>query len=207
MVKSKPKPSPFVLYVEGGGDRNPSLAAECRRAFQSLFERAGVSRKPRVVACGGRRHAYEQFCHGLNQGQEALLLVDAEALLDPTHANDYWGHLKAREGDGWERPSQATQNHVHLMVVCMETWLLSDQDALSSFFGQDFKPAALFAPDATLEQRDKQSVYRALADATRACRVRGAYGKGAHSFKLLATLDPQKLRVLPCARRFLDALL
>lgn len=34
------------LYVEGGGDKNPSLASECRRAFSKLFEKAGVTHKP-----------------------------------------------------------------------------------------------------------------------------------------------------------------
>lgn len=64
MVRGTKAPAPRKreLYVEGGGDKNPILASECRRAFSKLFEKAGVVHKPRVIACGGRKSAYDQFC-------------------------------------------------------------------------------------------------------------------------------------------------
>jgi hypothetical protein len=56
------KPTKRVLYVEGGGNHNSSLASECRKAFAKLLENADIEHKPRVVACGGRKRAYDQFC-------------------------------------------------------------------------------------------------------------------------------------------------
>ncbi len=53
-------PGKRELYVEGGGDKKPSLASECRRAFSKLFERDDITNKPRVIACGGRQRAYDQ---------------------------------------------------------------------------------------------------------------------------------------------------
>lgn len=54
---------PRKLFVEGGGNHNDALKTECRRAFTALLEKAGFKgRLPRVVACGSRRNAYEQFC-------------------------------------------------------------------------------------------------------------------------------------------------
>lgn len=93
-------PKARQLYVEGGGDKNPSLRTECRRAFSKLFEKAGITNKPRVIACGGRKSAYDQFCTALEEAEsEAWLLVDAEEVA-PCPPVDPWAHVKARPGDG-----------------------------------------------------------------------------------------------------------
>jgi len=60
------------LFVEGGGDSN-SLKTECRRGFTSFISKAGITRKPRIVACGSRRNAYESFCTEIANGGDALL--------------------------------------------------------------------------------------------------------------------------------------
>ena len=92
------------LFVEGGGD-NDALKSECRRAFQKLLERAGMKgRLPRVVACGGRRSAFEQFCTALSESDQegaVFLLVDAEA---PVTQQSPWDHVAQRKDDGWSRP-------------------------------------------------------------------------------------------------------
>ena len=67
------RPTRRVLYVEGGGDRNPSLASECRRAFSKLFEKAGIQRRPKVVACGGRQSAYDRFCTAHQSAEDGAL--------------------------------------------------------------------------------------------------------------------------------------
>jgi len=73
------KPRKRLLFVEGGGDKNPSLASECRRAFSKLFEKAGITLRPGVIACGGRKSAYDQFCAALaDDDADVWLLVDAE---------------------------------------------------------------------------------------------------------------------------------
>ncbi len=194
-----------ALYVEGGGDKNPSLASECRKAFSKLFEKAGITLKPRVIVCGGRKNAYDQFRHAQEAGDaEASLLVDAEALPALEPHDSPWDHVKKRLGDGWERPPNATDDQLHFMTVCMETWLIADLAALKDVFGPKLDASKL--PSAThLESTEKQAVFRALEAATKLTRA-GAYGKGAHSFRVLERVSPAAIRGLKWGKRFLDAM-
>ncbi|MEQ1504848.1 MAG: DUF4276 family protein [Myxococcota bacterium] len=195
---------PRELYVEGGGDRHPTLASECRKAFSKLFEAAGIEQKPRVIACGGRKSAYDAFCLALSEARaEVWLLVDAEDLPRPPSPSDPWTHVASRPGDRWAKPSSATDDQLHLMTVCTETWLLSDRDALTAVFGPKLDVNKLPAEGASLEKKSKAFVYDALAAATKGTPS-GEYGKGSHSFKVLAKVRPTKLRALPWAARFLD---
>ncbi len=184
---------PRKLFVEGGGNHNDALKTECRRAFTAFLERAGFKgRMPRVVACGGRRNAYEQFCTAIDGGEgSAILLVDAEA---PVVAGDPWQHVAQRPGDEWDRPAGATEDHLHLMVQCMEAWFLADRRALEKFFGQGFRGNALPAATCVPEDVDKLELYNRLKQATAKTKTKGTYNKGKHSFKLLATLDPSLVR-------------
>lgn len=190
------------LYVEGGGDKNPSLAAECRKAFSKLLEKAGVEKRPRIIACGGRKSAYDQFCGAVREDRsDAWLLVDAE---EPAPSGPFapWAHVKERSGDDWDRPEGVSDEQLQLMNVVMETWLLADRAALRKIFGPRLDEAKLLPEDRSLEAKDKDKVYAALEAATKPTPA-GGYGKGAHSFKVLAEVSPQKLRVLPWAERFL----
>ncbi|HKH47261.1 MAG TPA: DUF4276 family protein [Thermoanaerobaculia bacterium] len=179
--------------MEGGGNHNDALKTECRRAFTALLERAGFKgRMPRIVACGGRRNAYEQFCTAIDEGEaSAILLVDAEA---PVAAGDPWKHVAQRQGDQWDRPDGATEDHLHLMVQCMEAWFLADRRALREFFGQGFQENALPAVTCVPEDVGKPDLYKRLKQATAKTKAKGAYDKGKHSFKLLAMLDPDLVR-------------
>lgn len=95
----------------------------------------------------------------------------------------------------------------HLMVQCMEAWLLADRNTLKQFFGQGFKENALPAITNNLERTSKQQIYTALAAASRDCKTKNAYGKGEHSFKLLALTDPLKVvEASPWAKRFIETL-
>lgn len=184
---------PRKLFVEGGGNHNDALKTECRRAFTVLLERAGFkSRMPRVVACGGRRNAYEQFCTAIGEGEaSAILLVDAET---PVAVGDPWQHVAQHQGDQWDRPAGATEDHLHLMVQCMEAWFLADRPALREFFGQGFQENALPAVTCVPEDVGKSDLYKRLQQATSKTKTKGAYDKGKHSFKLLAMLDPNLVR-------------
>ncbi len=101
------------LYVEGGGD-NRSLQAPARRAFKSLFERAGLEgRLPAVIACGGRAEAFREFPKAMARGEHAALLVDSEeAVEEGSTAAD---HLARR--DRWR--DLGANERVHLMVQVM----------------------------------------------------------------------------------------
>jgi hypothetical protein len=200
MVKAKKR----ELYVEGGGDKNPSLASECRRAFSKLFERAGVVQRPKVIACGGRRRAYDQFCIAHDEAKaDVWLLVDAESLAPVGPPFDPWEHVRTQPGDGWERPPGANAEHLQLMNVCMETWLIADHEAVREVFGPKLDESKLPPEGPSLEERDKPMIYGALAAATRGTPS-GEYSKGSHAFKVLAEVSPDKLRALSWAGRFLD---
>ena len=174
------------LYVEGGGD-SKALRSQCRKGFQSFFEKAGLAGKmPSVVACGSRGNAYRDFKTAQGHEQIAALLVDAEGAVTTPGP---WQHLKAR--DGWDRPTDATDDQCHLMVQVMESWFLADPNALASFYGQGFRPRSL-SKNPNIEQVSKQDVLDGLAAATRDT-TKGRYDKGRDSYDILGSVDPSKV--------------
>lgn len=208
------------VFVEGGGDSN-DLKTACRKGFRTFFENAGIKRphQPTIVACGGRQNAFEDFCTALRNGDDAFLLVDSEesvaTALQPKDAEGRddldkwlpWIHLAQRRGDGWVKPANATDLQCHLMAECMESWFLADREELTIFFGQGFESNRLPAVGNAVESIPKQTVYSSLAKATAHCKKKAQYGKGEHSFKLLAAIDANKvIKASPWAKRLVDEL-
>ncbi|MCP4662278.1 MAG: DUF4276 family protein [bacterium] len=196
------------LFVEGGGNNNSALKTECRRALSKLLKAAGFEgRLPRIVPCGGRRHAYDQFCTAVQNLEEhdlAVLLVDSEVAVAESSP---WTHVKQREGDGWDKPDDASDDQLHLMVQCMEAWFLADREAMREFFGDGYREKALPPVTGQIENVSKTDMYSKLKAATKDTKTKGAYGKGEHSFKLLARLDPDLVRkASPWAERFFSTL-
>jgi len=191
------------LYVEGGGD-SEALHAECRQGFRTFLEKAGFKKRmPRIVACGGRRAAYDRFRTACGSNETALLLIDSE---DFVMEKSPWQHLAKRPGDGFAKPENVADDHCHLMVVCMESWFLADKEALARFFGTGFKATAL-PQNPNVEAARKEDIYARLERATARCEKRGPYGKGKHSFKILCLVAPDKAReASPWAKRFVDTL-
>jgi hypothetical protein len=195
------------VYVEGGGNNNKALTTRCREAFSEYFRKAGLAgRLPRIIAGGGRKRTYDDFCMAFEDPRNdafTVLLVDSE---DPVvEGAGPWTHLRNRQDDGWNRPAGATDEHVHLMVQCMEAWFLADRQTVSRFFGNGFRLSAL--PKRTdIEQIPKRDLLRGLQNAARNCRKRG-YDKGRDSFEILARLDPERVTgASPHARRLVDVL-
>lgn len=191
------------IYVEGGGDRR-RLRIKCRQGFSEFFERAGFTGKmPAITACGSRHDAFDDFCTGLRQRKAdefSVLLVDSEAPVD----TGVWAHLRSR--DEWSKPENATDEQAHLMVQCMETWLVADKDTLAEYFGPEFNMGAIPARD-DVEAIDKDEVFRALSAATLQCARKGQYDKGRHSFQILATIDPAVIeKKSPHAARLMEML-
>ena len=182
------------VYVEGGGNNNRALAARCREAFSEFFRKAGLAgRMPRVIAGGGRKQAYDDFCVAFGDPKNdafTVLLVDSE---DPvTEGVGAWTHLRNRQGDEWGKPAGATDEHAHLMVQCMEAWFLADRETLTAVFGTGFGPNALPGQATDVEPISKQDVIAGLQNAARRCRTRG-YDKERDSFRILQRLDPDKV--------------
>lgn len=182
------------VYVEGGGNGNKALKAECRQAFRTFFERAGLAgRLPRVVAGGGRQQTYDDFCTAFRKtGDDAfiVLLVDSE---DAVRQGDSpWTHLRNREADGWRKPDGATDEQAHLMVQCMEAWFLADRPALAEYFGRGFRANVLPGQN-NVEQVPKADVFAGLDSAVQGCGGRRRYTKGRDSFRILTSLEPARV--------------
>jgi len=192
------------VYVEGGGDSN-IMRTKCRKGFTEFFLKAGLSgRMPRIVACGSRNQAYEDFCTAVHVGKEEIpvLLVDSEGPTLPSKSP--WQHLHSR--DGWHCPDDVKQGQVQLMVQCMETWFLADRNALATFYGQGFKAGAL-PSRSDIENVSKNDLFDGLSRATRNSQSKGQYEKR-HSFDLLSMIDPDKLRsASPHAEKLISALI
>ncbi len=207
------------LYVEGGGDA-AALKVACRAGFSAFLTKAGLAgRMPSIVACGGRQDAYESFCTAIKNGESAMLLVDSEEAVfsaaqlgDASRLDDRckwqpWQHLNQRKGDGWDKPINTANTDCHLMVQVMETWFLADRETLKSYFGHEFKDNYLPNVSHALEDIPKKQVFESLKNATQQCKSKGEYGKGAHSFELLARIDPAKVTAAsPWALRFVEQL-
>lgn len=197
---------PVKLFVEGGGNNNHELKTQCRKAFAQLLERAGLKgRLPRIVACGSRQAAYNHFCATVGDKNEVtLLLVDAEA---PVTGKSPWEHVAKREGDKWEKPIGATDEQLHLMVQCMEAWFFADRAALKKYFDNGFNENSLPNPTVSIESISKADLFDRLKRATKETKTKGAYEKGAHSFKVLEHVDPSRVRkASPWAERFFSTL-
>lgn len=180
------------IYVEGGGNHCRELSRECRRGFSRFFENAGFRGcMPKVIACGSRSQAYDDFCTALKSarpGEFIVLLVDSEAHV----TSQPWQHLRNRLDDKWERPANASDENVGLMVQCMETWFLADLDTLREFFQKGFNEGSLPAGN-ELEAIPKNDVLQGLVQATRQCGTRRMYAKGYRSYELLERIRPDSV--------------
>jgi hypothetical protein len=179
------------IYVEGGGDTNDTLT-RCREGFRKFFDKLlGDCSKPKVIACGGRKKAFDLWQQNLNvPGVFCILLVDSEEPVQD--GKGPWQHLAQRKGDGWSKPPGITDDHCHLIVPCMEAWLIADVQALAAYYNGGFNAKKL-PQQRNIEEIPKEDLYKKLADATRATKKKGTYGKGAHSFDLLGLIDPGKV--------------
>ena len=162
------------VYVEGGGDRR-ELRARCRKGFTCFFRKTALAGKmPRVVPCGGRHKTYDKFRTAIAHAEAdvfIVLLVDSE---EPVTACP-WRHVRGR--DNWRKPPNATDNNIHLMVQCMESWFLADTEALASYFGNGFARNAL-PGHAKVEDVSKTALMESLKRATRASVPKGKYSQG-----------------------------
>jgi hypothetical protein len=178
------------VYVEGGGDVR-SQQARLRLGFANLFKSLlGGLPQPKVIACGGRSKAFEDFKDGLRKHADSLclLLVDSEAPV--AEGASSWEHVRQRVGDGWVRPEVAGDDQLFFMAQAMEAWLIADVEALTKFYGQKFR-AQDIPTRANVEEVPKRDLFDGLARATRETRT--AYCKS-DGLVLIGKISAAKVR-------------
>ena len=194
----------LAVYMEGGGETAEAKAAIRQGMGEFLnFLRESARRKRwhwKVVPCGSRVQARDAFLNARNQEPDthAILLVDAEAVVTTGPKQ----HLATR--DDWHLPG-VPEPDIHLMAQVMETWIVSDPEALQAFYGHGFNGGAL-PQHADLEKVDKAQVAQSLESATKNTQ-KGRYHKIRHASRLLERVRPDTVRAR-CAHceRFLSAI-
>jgi Domain of unknown function (DUF4276) len=191
------------IYVEGGGE-GKDLKSKCREGFQKFIQASGnfEGRMPRIVACGGRNEAFNDFttAHKLASKEFVALLVDSEDVVK--NVEEPWQHLKLR--DNWGQPTGATNEQVLLMTTSMETWIIADRVTLHNYFGAELQETALPALN-NLESKSRKDIFNQLVHATRNCK--NAYQKGERSFDILGKINPSVIKVhLPSLARVITIL-
>jgi hypothetical protein len=179
------------IYAEGGGD-SADTKQFLREGFSTFLK--GLNSKARdkrirwhIVICGRRGAALDAFTIAMRQHAQAfnVLLVDSESAVQSTP----WRHLQCRGEWCGEQPAD---DHCQFMAQAMEAWFVADIEALSQFYGQGFRANAIPRnPD--VEQIAKDDLEPSLRNATRNT-MKGEYHKGRHAWKLLQTIDPDKVR-------------
>jgi hypothetical protein len=153
----------------------------------------------KLVPCGGRTSARDAFLNSFATAPDfcQVLLVDAESpVADSSRPID---HLRTQ--DQW-RFDGVKNESIHLMIQTMETWIVSDVQALERFYGQGFTAGAL-PRSQNPEQVAKADVAEALDRAT-ANTKKGKYHKIRHAGPLLGRIDAELVlkRCPACDRLF-----
>jgi Domain of unknown function (DUF4276) len=195
------------VYIEGGAegrDANSDFRRGWKKFLNELHElaRANGYHALDIIRGKGRANTFHRFTKHEREypADLCVLLVDSETAV-PNNSR-VWDVVARRKGDGWPRPAWATERHLYLMVHMVETWLLTDKDALQRFFRNGFNPKAL--PTTNLEGRPKDEVNNALKKATQNSS-KGPYQHG-QAHEILELVAPDKVKTLRHGRRLFDTL-
>ena len=189
------------VYIEGGAE-GKTADNDFRRGWKKFLNelhelaRENGFQSLEIVRGLGRGNAFKKFkAHQIEHPNDlCVLLVDSET--EVAKGTPVWDVVAQREGDKWERPEWATEQHLYLMVVMVETWLLTDQDALHAFF--DTRHNKCFntknLPTTNLEERSKDEINGALHQATKECK-KGFYKHG-QAHEIIELVQPGRVKTL-----------
>jgi hypothetical protein len=192
----------IAIYAEGGGD-SAQQKADLRTGLNGLLSAAKSKAQAKrirwtLTPCGGRQQTYDAFINALEKNADRvnILLVDSEGPVAgltgdaDADAIETVRHLTNR--DQWDL-TNTVPARIHLMVQCMEAWIVADPDTLAVFYGQNFARNALPIRQ-NLEDEAKQDIYDKLAKATGNCLLKkGPYRKIKHASQLLQRVSAEKV--------------
>ena len=203
----------IAIYVEGGGD-TAQQKAELRTGLDQLLDAQKKEARAKrlgwkLVPSGGRDSAFAAFANAFKNSSDqtlCVLLVDSEDKIPPEESirdeesdeetsQRLFKNSKTRENhlsnrDGWNFGG-APPDVIHLMVRCMEAWIVADPVALKGYYGNGFHENQL-PVRIDLEDEEKLQIYDKLEKATKDTS-KGRYAKISHASKLLALIDPNKV--------------
>ena len=200
----------IAIYLEGGGAGAGSAQqkADLRTGMDALLatqKQAARDKKLgwKLIPCGSRNQAFDAFDHALQQADEdtlLVLLVDSEnAIAKETKDADANAQARVKhltQRDNWDLSAVAPKQ-IHLMVQCMEAWIVADPEELAAYYGKRFHAKSL--PNRQdLEEEPKPDLLDKLKKATQKTQ-KGEYAKIKHASNLLARIDQGRVSQR-CAR-------
>ncbi len=195
------------VYVEGGGEGKTS-DSDFRRGWKRfLAELHELARgygyhSLEVVRGKGRGRTFNLFSKHKSSRPQDLCVLLADSETSVPMADNLWNVVATRPGDKWQRPTWAEERHLYLMVHFVETWLLTDQEALQRFFKKGFNAKPL--PTTNLESRSKADIEQALKKATQDTS-KGSYRHG-QAHEIIELVSPEKVKTLMHGARLFDTL-
>jgi|SRR5882672_709202 len=195
------------IYIEGGAE-GKTANSDFRRSWgKFLSELRELARDNgyhslEIVRGKGRADTFRRFTkrEAKCPNDLCVLLVDAETKVPD--AARVWDVVAQRPEDKWQRPSWATERHLYLMVHFVETWILTDQNALQRFYKRGFNQKSL--PTTNLETRSKDEIMHALKKATEGSS-KGPYKHG-QAHEIIEIIDPDRVKTLKHGQRLFDSL-
>lgn len=158
------------IYIEGGSKKGQKYSSflnrSLKQAFEKLLREYGINAKQyyQIVAGGCK--------------DETIKAIDTKTKL---------AHLEKKKSK--ESLKGITENNLFFMVVCMESWIVSDAEALKKYYGSGFKETKIQASD--LIHKDKTTIEKMIKDSIKECK-NNEYKKS-EAFKILEKASVQKI--------------
>jgi hypothetical protein len=190
------------IYIEGGGDSSATktkLRDGFHHFFGSLIRIARDNRVQwKIIMCGGNKATFDTYRSAIQKYHESflILLVDSDGPVGKK--NSPWTYFAQKFNEIFPK---LPDKNAHLFVQTMETWLISDIEALHSYYGAGFNAKAI--PNTNdPEKIPKDRLVPSLERASRSTQ-KGEYQKIDHAAELLKKIDPNRARVAHwCGRLF-----
>lgn len=195
------------VYIEGGAEGS-AADSDFRRGWKKFLNelhelaRANGYHSLEVVRGKGRGNTFNRFKNYPKEHPDDLCVLLADAETAVPQGTRVWDVVAHRVGDKWQRPSWATESHLYLMVHFVETWLITDQDALQMFFKQGFSQWHI--PTTNLETQSKADIELALKMATQHS-LKGPYRHG-QAHEIIESVSPDKVKTLRHGQRLFNSL-